>query len=305
MMTISLPLPPLKPSVLSHLALLMVAIIYGANYNIAKMVMFKYLNPSGFIVLRIGGAGLLFVLIWWLFYREKIERADIRKLIICSALGVAGNMLMFFKGLSLTTPVNASVLMLVSPVFVLIFSSIVFKTQPAWFHYFGILLSFTGAVVLIGGKNIHVGSDTFTGDLFIIGNAISYAFYLVYVKELLFKYKSMTVIALLFTFGFFMVLPFGLGDLQEASFSTFPATVWWAIVFVVLGTTFLAYLLNAWALQKTSSEIVGSYIYLQPIIASAIGVSLGQDVLTIGKIVAAMLIFGGVFLVSRKSKIKR
>lgn len=262
--------------------------------------MFRYLDPSGFIVLRIGGAGLLFVLISWIFIKEKIEPRDFRRLIICSALGVAGNMLMFFKGLSLTTPVNASVLMLVSPVFVLIFSSFLFKTKPTWIQYSGILLSFAGAVLLIGGKNISISGDTFTGDLFIIGNAISYAFYLVYVKELLFKYKSMTVIAFLFAVGFVMVLPFGWGDLAKASFSTFPAFVWWAIAFVVLGTTFVAYLLNAWALQKTSSEIVGSYIYLQPIIATVIGVSLGQDSLTPGKILAALLVFAGVFLVSRR-----
>lgn len=262
--------------------------------------MFKYLDPSGFIVLRIGGAGVLFLLISWFYIREKVDTKDIRKIVICSAFGVAGNMLMFFKGLSLTTPVNASVLMLVSPVFVLIFSSFIFKTRPSWIQYVGILLSFTGAVILIGGKGITLHGGTFVGDLFIIGNAISYAFYLVYVKELLFKYKSLTVIAWLFGFGFFMVLPFGWGDLQAASFSTFPQSVWWAIAFVVLGTTFVAYLLNAWALQKTSSEIVGSYIYLQPIIATLIGVSLGQDALTGGKVLAALLVFAGVYMVSVK-----
>jgi drug/metabolite transporter (DMT)-like permease len=285
----------------SHLALLLVALIYGANYSIAKMVMFKYLNPFGFIVLRVVGAGILFFIIHALFVKEKIENKDLKRLFICSVFGIAGNMLMFFKGLSLTTPINASVLMLNAPVFVLIFSSIIYKIKPRLIQIVGTLIAFAGAFWLIAGKSFQLNSATALGDMFITLNAISYAFYLVYVKDLLLKYKSLTVITYSFVFGAILVIPFGWNDLQNAQFLTFTPNVWWAIAFVVLGTTFIAYLLNAWALQKTSSAIVGSYIYLQPIIASIIGVYLGQDELTAQKVWAALLVFIGVYLVSKRT----
>ncbi len=281
--------------------MLLVALIYGANYSIAKMVMFKYLNPFGFIVLRVVGAGILFFIIHALFVKEKIENKDLKRLFICSVFGIAGNMLMFFKGLSLTTPINASVLMLNAPVFVLIFSSIIYKIKPRLIQIVGTLIAFAGAFWLIAGKSFQLNSATALGDMFITLNAISYAFYLVYVKDLLLKYKSLTVITYSFVFGAILVIPFGWNDLQNAQFITFTPNVWWAIAFVVLGTTFIAYLLNAWALQKTSSAIVGSYIYLQPIIASIIGVYLGQDELTAQKVWAALLVFIGVYLVSKRT----
>lgn len=285
----------------SHLALIIVAFIYGANYSIAKMVMFNYLNPFGFIVLRVFGAGILFYIIHALFVKEKVQGKDLKRLFICSVFGIAGNMLMFFKGLSLTTPVNASVLMLNAPVFVLIFSAIIYKTKPKFVQIVGTFVAFSGAFWLIAGNKFQLVSDTALGDMFITFNAISYAFYLVYVKDLLIKYKSLTVITYSFLFGAILVLPFGFNDLRTTQFETFTPNVWWAIAFVVIGTTFIAYLLNAWALQKTSSTVVGSYIYLQPIIASAIGVYLGQDVLTTQKVLAALLVFVGVYLVSSKS----
>ncbi len=291
----------MSKTIKSHLALLLVALIYGANYSIAKMVMFKYLNPFGFIVLRVVGAGILFFIIHALFVKEKIENKDLKRLFICSVFGIAGNMLMFFKGLSLTTPINASVLMLNAPVFVLIFSSIVYKIKPRLIQIVGTLIAFAGAFWLIAGKSFQLNSATALGDMFITLNAISYAFYLVYVKDLLLKYKSLTVITYSFVFGAILVIPFGWNDLQNAQFITFTPNVWWAIAFVVLGTTFIAYLLNAWALQKTSSAIVGSYIYLQPIIASIIGVYLGQDELTAQKVWAALLVFIGVYLVSKRT----
>lgn len=281
--------------------MLLVALIYGANYSIAKMVMFKYLNPFGFIVLRVVGAGILFFIIHALFVKEKIENKDLKRLFICSVFGIAGNMLMFFKGLSLTTPVNASVLMLNAPVFVLIFSSIIYKIKPRLIQIVGTLIAFAGAFWLIAGKSFQLNSATALGDMYITLNAISYAFYLVYVKDLLLKYKSLTVITYSFVFGAILVLPFGWNDLQNAQFLTFTPNVWWAIAFVILGTTFIAYLLNAWALQKTSSAIVGSYIYLQPIIASIIGVYLGQDELSAQKVWAALLVFIGVYLVSKRT----
>lgn len=291
-------------TLLSHLALLTVALIYGANYNIAKLVMNGFLGAFGFIVIRVTGAGLLFLMVYLLFNREKVERKDMLPLFISSCFGVAGNMLMFFKGLSLTSPINASVLMLNAPVFVIIFSAIIYKTRPQPAQIAGIIIAFAGAFWMIASKNNGSAISSSTGDIFILLNATSYAFYLVYVKRLIVKYKSLTVVTFAFLFGIPLVWPFGFSDIQSADFSHFPEYIWWAVGFVVLGTTFVAYLFNAWALQNTAPAVVGSYIYLQPIIASGIAIALQQDVLSVQKIAAGLLVFCGVFMVSYFNRVK-
>jgi drug/metabolite transporter (DMT)-like permease len=288
---------------LSHWSLLLVAVFYGAGFSIAKMVMSGYLESSGFILLRIGISAILFVIFHALFIRQKLEnRKDYLYLLIASVFGVAANMLLFFKGLSLTTPMNASVLMLNTPVFVMVFSLLIYKEKLYWQQILGLVLALTGAFFLISGLHFHFHTETALGDLYIIINATSYAFYLVYVRKLLARYHSITVVKYLFVMGTFLVLPFGYSELQTASFSTFPSHIWWAIGFVVIGTTFIAYLFNAWALQKTSSAIVGSYIYIQPVVATIISIWMGQDKLSVEKVIFALVVCAGVYLVSFSKK---
>lgn len=297
-MAITLHLPTVSLVYRSHLALLFVSLIYGANYSIAKMVMPTYLGASGFIIFRIGGAGVLFWILSRVLKLEGIKREDWSKIIVCSILGVAANMLMFFEGLALTTPMHASVLMLITPVFVFLASLILKKQKPRLFESFGVLLAFAGSLLLVGGFHFRFSSDTLTGDLLIMGNALSYALYLIYVRDLIQKYKSLQIVSSLFILGFIWVLPFGYSDVVSASYTSFPPIIWASIAFVILGTTFTAYLLNAWAMQYTGAKIVGSYIYLQPVFATAISTLWFHEVLSFDKLLASLCIFIGVFFVS-------
>ncbi len=285
----------------SHLALLIVALIYGANYNIAKSVMPVYLQPFGFIALRVTGGLFLFVLTHRAFYREKIANAkDYGYLALCGLFGVAINQLAFFKGLSLTSPVNASVIMTLSPVVVLLFSAVYLKEQITKVKALGVLFGGIGAALLIGGKDLGFSGETVLGDLLILLNATSYAIYLVLVKPMMARYQPVTVVRWVFTFGWLMVLPFGIEELSEVSFSVLPVSAWMAIAYVIAATTFAAYLLNAWAMKKVSSSIVGFYIYMQPVVATVITITLGHDELTLQKVLFSILIFLGTYLVSKR-----
>lgn len=287
--------------ILVHGALLLVSIIYAATYSIAKLVMPEFLSPSAFILIRVSVAGLLFSLFHRAFFHySKVDRSDLWPLAVSGFFGVAANMLLFFEGLSRSTPINASVLMLFSPLFVLLFNRWMHQTKISYRQSGGMLIAAIGAILLIGGTSFRVSKEHVLGDILVVLNAVSFSYYLVYSAKLLQKYPSITVIRYVFIFGWLFVLPFGLFDLGAAEPAQWNNTIWASVIFTAVGTTFIAYLLNAWALQKAGSVVVGSYIYLQPLLAGIIAIAMGKDSLSAEKVIFALMIFTGVYLVNRK-----
>jgi len=152
------------------------------------------------------------------------------------------------------------------------------------------------------GKQLSFSSNTFLGDLMVWTNASSYGVYLVIVSPFMRKYHPITVIKWIFLFGTLMVLPFGFGEFMQIEWHTFPPNIIWATVFVVVGLSFFAYLFNTVALRYVSPSVVSTYIYLQPVIAAAFAIAWGKDELSWIKVVSALLICSGVYLVSQKPK---
>jgi len=287
-----------------HSALLLVGLIYGANYSIAKIIMPDYIGPFGIIFLRVFIGTGLYWLAGLIVGSEKIQYSrDYLRFAGLAIVGVAVNQLMFFKGLSMTTPISASAIMTISPISVLIVSYIVLKEKISRNKIIGIGLGSTGAVLLIGIDGFSMTSATFTGNLFIFINAISYSIYLVLVKPLMYRYKAITVIKWVFFFGMFFVLPFGFSEFMLIDWSTLTTDAWLSLAYIIIGTTFIAYLLNTWALQYVSPSVVGYYIYLQPVFATIIAIIFRGDDLTIEEAIYALLIFTGVYLVSFKKTV--
>lgn len=289
----------------AHLALLTVAVIYGLNYIVAKEVMPQYILPRGFIFMRVVGASALFFL-FSLFVKskQKIERKDWFRVLLCGLFGVASNQLLFFEGLNLTTPINAAVIMTVNPVLVLVMSAILLNEAMGKWRILGVALGAAGAIILILGKGeiSLLDNDTELGNLLIFLNAASYAVYLVIVKPLMRKYDALLVIKWVFAAGMIFVIPAGIGQFSVIEWASFTPLVSAQVIFVVVCTTFLAYLLNVYALKTVTSSTVSIYIYLQPLFATSVALMLGKDILTLRALIAAALIFTGVYLVSRKSR---
>jgi len=291
---------------LPHLALFIVNLIYALNYSIAKDVMPDYIGPSGFILLRVTGGSILFFLTYFFFIRESVESRDIIRLILCGLFGVAINQLFFFEGLNLTTPINAAIIMTVSPILVIIFSAIIIKEKITFRKVLGIFLGITGAATLIfKSGSISIENDFFIGNVLVFINATSYSIYLVLVKTLMTKYNPITVMFYVFSFGLIFVFPFGLNELASVSFQSFTTLIYFKVAFVVICTTFLAYLLNAFALKSLNPSVVSIYIYLQPVLASIIAIILKSDSLDVIKIISSLFIFSSVFLVSIPQKKSR
>jgi drug/metabolite transporter (DMT)-like permease len=286
-----------------HLALWIVTIIYGATFSIAKQVMPLYIKPFAFILLRVLVASVLIFFFHRMVIREKIkDKSDFLKLIICAIFGVAANMLLFFKGLSITTPINGSVLMMNTPIFVIIISVFWNREKISIYKIIGVLLASLGAIMLVGGSKFQFNSTRVIGDIMVAANAIIYAFYLVYAKQLINKYHPLTVTLYSFIFGTILVLPFGYDEFTQINWSSFTPQIWLFVVFITVGSTSLTYVLNAYALRHASSSLVGTYIYLQPVCATIIAVIFATDTLSFEKLLFMLIVFVGVYLATLKKQ---
>lgn len=282
-----------------HIAIFLANALYGANYTIAKFVMPEYMQPSAFILVRISGALAIYFMLQFFIKTEKVEKKDLMRLFWCGIFGVAINQLMFFEGLNKTIAINASLIMITTPIIVLVFSAFFLSEKLQWYKILGMVLGLIGAFFIVGGKELNFSTSTAKGDFLIFINAVSYAVFLILVKPLMQKYEPLTVIKWVFFFGFIPVYFISFKAFNQTDFSVFTAQTWWSVIFVVLGATVLAYLLNIYGLSKVNPSIVGVYIYLQPILAILFAWLLKNEMnLTLEKALAGILIFAGVYLVS-------
>lgn len=288
---------------LALIAATIVSLIYGVTFTIAKDVMPQYIGAFGFIVLRVGGSAVLFVLAWFFMPKEKIETSDYPRIIAAALFGVAINMLTFFKGLSYTSPISASVLMVTTPIIVLILSAFILKERMRTPKIIGIVLGLIGAAMLIlYGKSVASAPNATIGNLLVFINAVSYGFYLILVRKLMEKYNAFTFVKWIYIFGFMMVLPFGYSEVMSVNWSDLPTNIGLEMAFVVVFSTFLTYLLNLLSMKELKPTTVAVFIYLQPLFATIFAIGLGKDSLSLVKIGSAILVFAGVYLVTQKDK---
>jgi drug/metabolite transporter (DMT)-like permease len=293
----------LTNKVKAHLALISGNIIYGLNYVIAKGIMPEYISPKGVIFWRVLGA-LIFFTIYNLFWaKEKVDKKDLLRLAACGLFGVAVNQILFFEGLNLSTPINASILMTSTPIITSIFAFFLIKERLTFMKAIGIILGTTGAtaIILMGG-NFSLSSDLFLGNLFLFLNAASFALYLVIAKPLLVKYKTMTVIRWVFIFGAIYALPLCAKPALEVNYQLFDFKAWASMFYIMFAVTILAYLLVSSSLKYVSPIVASSYIYTQPFIASVVAIFIMDDRLTLIEIISASLIFSGVYFVSKQKR---
>ncbi|TVZ56266.1 threonine/homoserine efflux transporter RhtA [Lutibacter sp. Hel_I_33_5] len=289
---------------LALIAAAIVSIIYGINYTVAKDVMPVYVKPFGFIFLRVAGGTLVFWVLGLFVKSEKIDRKDFKTMAIAAFFGVSLNLLTFFKGLSLTTPINASVIAVISPIMVLIFSSILLKEKLYARKILGVIIGLIGAVFLIiyGGKIVEGAQDVMLGNFLVFINAASFGLYLVLVKKLATKYNPIVFVKWLYLFGLLYVTPFSIKEALAINWETMPEVIYYKIGFVIIFTTCITYLFNLFALTKLKPTTVSVFIYLQPVVATLYAIFVGADTLNVIKIASAGLIFLGVYLVSKQAK---
>ena len=293
----------MKSRNIAFLLAFLAALIYGVSFTVAKEVMPLYIRPFGFILIRVLGAALLFWTVGIFLKKEKIETQDYPRLLLGALFGIALNQLSFFKGLSMTTPINASVIMVTTPILVLIFSSFLLKEKASKKKLLGIFVGLFGAVMLIiFGKDKGMASNATLGNLLVFINASSYGLYLILIKNLTKKYHAITLAKWLYLFGLIMVIPFGISEFSAVDWPTMPLPILYRVGFIIVFTSFMTYMFNLFAIKELKPTTLSIFIYLQPVIASSYALFVGSDSLNVIKVAATFLIFIGVYLVTRKPK---
>lgn len=277
-------------------------LIYGANYVIMKKVTPEHVLPFALVVFRVVGALMLFTLSGF-FIKEKLPKKDILLCAVLAFFGVAANQVLFVSGLSITSPINAAILMLTSPLLVLIISIVLKKEKGTLLKSLGVVIGFTGAIIVImfGTISKEFKSD-WHGDIMILFNALSWGIFLIFSKPLMVKYHTVTVMKWVFLFGAVYTVPLGIHQATLVDYSTFTSLTWFNLFYVIVLTTFLAYLLNTYALKQLSSSVVSAYIYTQPFLAACFGLMFGMDQLNFMRILGAVIVFIGVYMVSYRPK---
>lgn len=291
---------------LAFLAAIGATTIYGINHTLAKGVMPTYVTPFGFIFLRVVGAALLFWAISFFAPKEKIEKKDWGRILVAAVLGMAINMLSFFKGLQLSTPINSAVLVTISPIAVVVLSAFLLKERITLNKGLGIFLGFIGAVslILFGAEIRQDAPNIPLGNTLFIVNAVAYGAYLVVAKKLVAKYHPFTLMKWLFTIAVIINFPITFPDFLKIEWGTMPLWAYGVVAFVIIGTTFCTYLFNIFAMTELKASTIGAFIYVQPLIGILFALISGKDTLTVTKVAAASIVMVGVYLASKAPRSK-
>ncbi len=287
----------------AHLGLLSANIFFSINLSAVKYLTANhFVHPFGINLIRVSVSAILF----WILYlakpvKTKIDRADLPRFILCALTGIAINQMLFLKGLSLTYSIHAVLLMLSTPILITIFAAFILREMITGLQVIGLALGVGGAVLLIAlGKNTGSGDNVLLGDTLILVNAVSYTFYFIMVKPLMLKYNPVQVTRMIFTLGFFVVLPFGWNEFTDISWTSLGWVEYSCLGLIVLGGTFLAYLFNVYGIKVLGASVTGMYIYLQPIFAAIIAMIFLKESLEWYKVLAGVFIFVGVYLSNKK-----
>lgn len=289
----------------AHIALLLTNLFFAINLSAAKhLTSLQLAKPFGINVVRVGVSVILF---WILFLvkpvKVTIEKQDKMRLFWCALTGIAINQLLFLKGLSLTYPIHASLLMLTTPILIVFIAAWILKEKTGLNKIAGLILGIAGAAVLVLAKaGSSPGDNVVLGDILILINAVSYTIYFIMVKPLMLKYDSVVIIRWIFTIGLMMVLPFGWTEFTAIRWIDFNSIDILCMLLVVVSGTFLAYLFNIYGIKMLGPAAAGFYIYTQPFFATAIAMIFLKEELPFYKIIAAVLIFTGVYLANKPVK---
>lgn len=290
----ALPSVPAVPDARTAVAALVaVQVIFGTFAFVGKIALVE-LSPFALAALRVAGAGAILAALAWHRSGLALARRDVAAFFVLAMLGIAVNQLLFLQGLSLTTAVDATVLVSTIPAFTLGVAIAGGRETASRGKLVGVALAFTGVLVLVGGAA--VGQGSLLGNVLVAANALSYSLYLVFSRPYLARYDPLTVVAWTFLFGAVVMVPLGVPDLAATDLSALSAATWAAVAYIVLFPSVVTYYLNNWALRRLPSSTVASYVYLQPLVAAALAVPILGEPVTAFTLAAGLAIVGGIWV---------
>lgn len=293
-----------------HAALWVANIIWGLNAPICKQVLQSSANPKGISpfalsACRMAGAALLFWASSLFLPRERVSRRDLGLLLLASVFGIQFNQLLYLWGLSLTSPIDASIISTLVPILTMVLAALFLREPITWLKAGGVALGCVGAVLLVVLSNrTTAAASSLVGNTLCIISAISFAFYLTAFRNLIVRYSPFTVMKWMFLFAAIVALVIYRKPLMATDFAALPTSVWAGALYVIVCSTFLSYLCVPIGQRYLRPTLVAMYNYVQPVVAVLLSVALGLDAFGFSKAAAALCVFVGVWLVTQ-SKSRR
>ncbi len=286
-----------------HIAVFTAYLIFGFNIIICKDIANSgFISPYGLFCLRAIGAASLFWMVSLFLPKEKVEKKDMIRIFFASLLGLIITQLTFLKGITITTPLDCSLICILAPVFTMFVAAAILKEPITFKKAFGVALSFVGVLVLIlNSTSLGGGADKTQplGIILLIINALSFALYLGIFRPLIAKYSVVTFMKWMFFFAVVVSVPFCFKEISTLNYTSFPSNYYAELGYLILFSTFIAYFLIPIGQKHLRPTVVSLYSYLQPLIATIVSIYIGMDVVTWQKVVAAGAILSGVILVNR------
>ena len=289
-----------------HLAMFSANFIFGLNTPISRTLMPEILSPFTLSFFRLVGGMILFWLVSLFTKKENVPPKDLLMLFFASFFALSLNQIPYFIGLSVTSPIDASIVVTLLPILTMVLAAIVIKEPITLMKALGVLVGASGALLLVfTSHSLHSGKSNFWGNVIIFGGVASFAIYLTVFKNVISRYSSVTVMKWMFLFATIICFPFCYRPLMQTDFTLLTTGTYWRIGYVVLFATFLGYLLIPMGQKILRPTTLSMYNYVQPIVASMVAVAIGIDSFGIEKGVSAILVFAGVYIVTQsKSRVQ-
>ena len=291
-----------------HILIMLANILFGASMPVFKYLLTADVPPEAITIMRAIFACMMFWLVSFFMPKEKVLPKDLCLLFVCALCGVGINQWLFVIGLKNSSPVNASIIATAVPIFVLLLAALVLKEPITAKKSLGVFLGVSGGLLLVfNSTQTTSGTNSLWGDMLMLLNQLMYSVYLVLSKPLSRRYSSVIMMKWMFLFSTLALAPFCLQYMQYVPMfrrETFNVSQLYALLYLLFGATFVSFMLIPMALKQIRPTTVSMYNYVQPIIASAIAVAVGQDTFSMQKLLSAALVFVGVYLVTQSKKRK-
>ncbi len=291
-----------KNKLAGHAACFGAYAIFGFNIIVCKDLMGGHLvSPLAIFTLRSLGAGALFWLLSLFLPSEKVDKKDYLKILAASFLGFFLTQLTFLEAIPDITPMHCSIISALTPIYTMFIAAVVLKEPLTLKKGAGVLLSLCGVVFLIlnNASGGGVAESKLQGIMLMFLNGLSFALYLGVFRPVIVKYSVVTFMKWIFLFSILMSLPFSFREVASLVWLHIPAVQLWELAFLIILATFVSYFLIPLGQKQIRPTLVSMYSYVQPIIATVLGICMGMDSLTWQKVLAALMVFSGVFIVSR------
>ena len=291
-----------------HILIMLANILFGASMPVFKYLLTADVPPEAITIMRAIFACMMFWLVSFFIPKENVLPKDLCLLFVCALCGVGINQWLFVIGLKNSSPVNASIIATAVPIFVLLLAALVLKEPITAKKSLGVFLGVSGGLLLVfNSTQTTSGTNSLWGDMLMLLNQLMYSVYLVLSKPLSRRYSSVIMMKWMFLFSTLALAPFCLQYMQYVPMfhrETFNVSQLYALLYLLFGATFVSFMLIPMALKQIRPTTVSMYNYVQPIIASAIAVAVGQDTFSMQKLLSAALVFVGVYLVTQSKKRK-